>query len=134
MREMGKKVILDANMLMASIQFKVDIFEELERLLGNPEPIILSTTTGELQRLTTEKSEKTCRQALYALALAKKCGVVYVEKEEKETPDEAILRVARSLKCLVATNDKDLRKRLRNEGIPTIFLRQKKRLEIEGYA
>ncbi|NIU39058.1 hypothetical protein GWN65_03535, partial [Candidatus Bathyarchaeota archaeon] len=34
--------------------------------------------------------------------------------------------------CPVATNDRELRKRLRNLGVPVIFLRQRHRLELEG--
>jgi len=73
------KVILDSNFLLVPFQFRIDIFEELNNLLGKAEPIVLSTTLD------------------------------------------------------VATNDAELRKRLRRAGLATIYLRQKSRLVIEGH-
>ena len=72
------------------------------------------------------------RQASLALKFAEKCRVVQVEKDLKETYDDVIVRVAAEWRCPVATNDRELRRRLRNFGIPVIFLRQKRRLELEG--
>ena len=55
-----------------------------------------------------------------------------VEKNLKETNDDVIVRVATKWRCPVATNDRELRKRLRSIGIPVIFLRQRSRLDVEG--
>jgi rRNA-processing protein FCF1 len=33
----------------------------------------------------------------------------------------------------VATNDRELRRKLRREHVPTIFLRERSHLEIEGF-
>ncbi len=128
------KVILDANFLLVPFQFKVDIFSEIEALIGGFEPIVLSTTMEELKRLSKAKSEKTRRSFLAALELAKKCRIVDVELRSGESYDDAILRVAGEGKYIVATNDSNLRKRLRDKGITTIFLRQKSHLEMDGYA
>ena len=72
------------------------------------------------------------KQALLALELAKKCRLIQVEKGLKTTHDDVIVQVAIKWGCPVATNDRELRKRLRDHGIPVIYLRQKHRLEIEG--
>jgi rRNA-processing protein FCF1 len=128
------KVILDANFLLVPFQFKVDIFSEIEALIGGFEQIVLSTTMEELKRLSKAKSEKTRRSFLAALELAKKCRIVDVELRSGESYDDAILRVAGEGKYIVATNDSNLRKRLRDKGITTIFLRQKSHLEMDGYA
>lgn len=129
-----RKVILDANFLLVPFQFKVDIFSEIEALIGGFEPIVLSTTMEELKRLSKSRSEKTRRNSLAALELAKKCRIVDVELRPGESYDSAILRVADEGKYIVATNDRKLRKRLRDKGITTIFLRQKSHLEMDGYA
>ena len=50
----------------------------------------------------------------------------------KETVDDFIIRLAREKKCLVATNDVSLRRRLRRENISVIFLRQMKYLQVDG--
>ena len=58
--------------------------------------------------------------------------MIYVEQEPNETKDDVIVRMAREWKCPVATNDQKLRKKLRDIGIPVIYLRQKNRLEVDG--
>jgi len=127
------KVVLDANFFFLSSQFNVDVFEELENLLNRRfEPILLSSTQKELQGLAESSSPKQRKQAQLALRLAEKCRVVVVEKGLKETYDDVIVRVAAEWKSPVATNDRELRKRLRKVGVPVIFLRQKRRLEMEG--
>ncbi|RLI11300.1 hypothetical protein DRO35_05265, partial [Candidatus Bathyarchaeota archaeon] len=44
-----------------------------------------------------------------------------------------ILRVASQLRLPVATNDAELRRRLRKLGLPIIYLREKSKLVVEGY-
>ncbi len=129
-----RKVILDANFLLVPFQFKVDIFSEIEALIGGFEPIVLSTTVDELKRLSAVKSEKTRRNFSAALELVKKCRIVDVELRPGESYDDIILRVANEGKYIVATNDSRLRRRLRDKGITTVFLRQKSHLEVDGYA
>jgi len=127
------RVILDSNFLFVPFQFKIDIFDELEALVGRFEPLVLSTTLEELRSLSDGKNpEKVRRQALSALELTKRCRLVDMEKKAEENFDDVIVRVAREWKCPVATNDRMLRKRLRKAGVATIFLRQRSRLEIEG--
>ncbi len=127
------KVVLDANFFFVASQFNVDVFEELANLLNRRfEPVLLSSTQKELQGLAESSSPKQWKQAQLALRLAEKCRVVVVEKSLKETYDDVIVRVAAEWKCPVATNDRELRKRLRKAGVTVIFLRQKRRLEVEG--
>ena len=127
------KVIFDSNFLFVPSQLQFDIFEELANLLNQRfDPILLSSTQKELQKLAKEGSPKTRQQASLALKLADKCRLVRVEKDLKETYDDVIVRLAAEWKCPVATNDRELRKRLRNLGVPVIFLRQRRRLELEG--
>lgn len=126
------RVILDSNILFVPFQFRVDIFDELEALLGKYEPIVLSTTMDELKSLTKKRSAKMQRQASSAFELVRRCKVVDVEKKPSESYDDIILRIARESKSPVATNDKELRRKLRGEGVAVIFLRQKSHLEMEG--
>ncbi|MCJ7614516.1 hypothetical protein MUO71_07135 [Candidatus Bathyarchaeota archaeon] len=132
-KEHENKVILDANFLLVPVQFNLVIFEELANLLNRRfEPILLSSTQKELQGLTESNSTKTQKQALTALRMAEKCRFVPVEKSVNETYDDVIVRVATEWKSPVATNDRELRKRLRQLGVPVIFMRQKHRLAMEG--
>jgi rRNA-processing protein FCF1 len=127
------KVVLDANFFFVSSQFNVDVFEELANLLNRRfEAVLLSSTQKELQGLAESTSPKQRKQAQLALKLAEKCNVVSVEKGLMDTYDDVIVRVAAEWKSPVATNDRELRKRLRKVGVPVVFLRQKRRLEMEG--
>ena len=130
---MTVKVILDSNFLFIPSQFQIDIFEGLMTLLNQKfEPILLSPTHKELQRIAERGSPKMRRRALFALRLAEKCHIVEVEQGFKETHDDVITRVAAEWRCPVATNDRVLRKRLRDKNVPVIYLRKRSRLEMEG--
>jgi len=127
------RIILDSNVLFIPLQFQIDIFEELKTLLKMKfEPILLSQVLAELEKLAEEGSPKMRKNASYALRLAEKCKLVYVKEESASSPDDVIVEVAREWKCPVFTNDRQLRKRLRNINVPVIYVRQKSRLEIEG--
>jgi len=127
------KIILDSNFLFVPLQFKIDIFEGLMNLLNQRfNPVLLSTTYLELQKMVEKRPPKLRKQARMALKLAEKCHFVDVEKSKEETNDDVILRIATQWKCPVATNDRTLKRRLRDISIPVIYMRQKSRLELEG--
>jgi len=127
------KVILDSNFLFIPSEFRIDVFEGLESLLGQRvDPILLSQTYQEIRKIAEESSPKIRQQASLALEIAEKCCIVQVEKDFKETCDDLIVRVAKEWRSPVATNDRTLRRRLRNINVPVIYLRQKSRLEMEG--
>jgi len=127
------KIILDSNFLFIPTQFKIDVFEGLTNLLNQKlEPIMLSATYQELQTMAEKGSPSRRKQALLALELTKKCCLVNVKKSVEETNDDVILRIATEWKSPVATNDRELRRKLRKRDIPVIFLRGKSHLELEG--
>ncbi len=95
-------------------------------------PILLSSTLKELQRIAKRSPPKMRQRASLALRLAEKCRIVEVEQGFKETTDDVITRVAAEWRCPVATNDRALRKKLRDKNVPVIYLRKRSRLEMEG--
>ena len=126
------KVILDSNALFVPLEFKIDIFEELGQLLKrNAEFILLLPVKHELEVLAAGESPKIRRQASFALHLAEKCKLVAVENRG-ETTDDVIIRVAKKWNSPVFTNDRVLKRRLRDISVPVIYLRQKSRLDIDG--
>lgn len=128
-----QKVIFDTNFLFLPIQFKIDIFSEVEGLIGRFEPIVLSVTIEELKKLSAKGSEKIQRQVLLAMEIAKKCKIIQVDVKPEEKYDDVLLRIAKEKNCIVATNDRILRRKLRENNIATIFLRQGSFLQINGY-
>ena len=130
---MTLKVILDSNFLFIPAKFQIDVFEELAKLLNQRfEPVLLSSIYQELKTMAEKGAPSRRRQASLALKLAEKCKLVNVEKHLEETNDDVILRIATLWKSPVATNDRELRRKLRARAIPVIYLRSKNRLELEG--
>ncbi len=127
------KVLLDSSFLFIPSQFHIDIFEELAITLNRSfEPVILSPTRKELQRIAECKSTKLRRQAGMALKLAQKCRQIEVEKRDNESHDDLIVRMASEMGYCVATNDKALRRRLRRRGVAVVYLRQRSHLARDG--
>jgi rRNA-processing protein FCF1 len=127
------KIILDANALFVPLQFKIDIFEELKMFLNvNFEPILLSPIRRELEKIAEKGSPKMRKNASYALTLAERCRFFEVNEKFVGSPDDAVVQMAQEWNCPVFTNDRELRKRLRNINVPVIYVRQKSRLEIDG--
>jgi len=119
------KVILDSNALMIPGQFGVDVFSKLERLGYNqfliPRPVI-----KELKTLQAHAKGKDKIAASIALSLTSRCEIV----ESEKGADDAIIQMAKDMNVAVLTNDVALKKRLKENGIITIYLRQKKRLSV----
>ncbi|MCD6593847.1 hypothetical protein J7L00_07205 [Candidatus Bathyarchaeota archaeon] len=126
------KVILDSNFFFVPFQFRIDIFEELNNLLGKAEPVVLSTTLEEMKKNLKKSRGKRFMEFSAALKLAEKCEVLEVKKEASEEYDDVILRVASQLRIPVATNDTELKRKLRKLGLPIIYLREKSKLVVEG--
>ena len=127
------KIIFDSNALFVPLQFKIDIFEELKTLLNvNLEFILPSPILQELKMLAEKKSPIMRKNASYALKLAEKCKLLNVPRDFSGSPDDAVVEAARRGNSAVFTNDRQLKKRLRNINVPVIYVRQKSRLEIDG--
>jgi len=132
-RNEALKVILDSNALFTPLKSKLDVFVEVERLLNrNVDFVLLSPIKRELELLATKNSPKTRREAVYALKLSEKCRYVAVDEDEKLPIDDVIVKVAKAWNSPVFTNDRQLRRRLRDISVPVIYVRQKSRLEIDG--
>lgn len=131
-RTKSLKIILDSNAFFVPLQFKIDIVEELKTLLNmRHELVLLSPVKQELERLVNEGSPQTRKNAVYALKLAEKCKLVNVEDHETSV-DDVVMEAARKGNCAVFTNDKQLRKKLRDINVPVIYVRQKSRLNLDG--
>jgi len=130
----GRGVILDSNFLFVPLRFGVDIFSGLERLLG-PSVVFLvpAAVLAELELLRVGASPSLLREIEFALELAGRCRVLEGGRLEGEGVDDLIVRLAVDGGFLVATNDGELRGRLRGAGVAVVFLRQRAYLEVEGY-
>lgn len=127
------KVILDSNAFFVPFQFRIDIFSELERLLNRRfELVLLSAVKQELEILAVKGSPKIRKDACCALKFSESCRLVKVATSISALTDDIIVEVAREWNALVFTNDKLLRRRLRDISVPVVYVRQKSRLDIDG--
>jgi len=122
-----KKILLDANFLIDLVRYKIDV-EGIEELVsGDCRLVVPRPVLAELRKISGGKS-KDSRFAKIALMVIEEKGFDIIETEEKKA-DEAIVHMAGE-NTAVATNDIELRKRLRMLGAQTIYLRAKKHLAI----
>ena len=127
------KVIMDANAFFVPLQFRISLPNELECLLKrNFEMVLLSPVKRELITLINRRSPSARKSAEYALRIAEKCTYIGMESSPSIPADDAIVNAAKDWKAAVFTNDRQLRKRLRDISVPVIYVRQKSRLEIDG--
>jgi len=113
------KIILDTNMLMVPVQFKIDIFSKL-----HGELYTMDLCVKELEKLSKGK-DKDGAAARVALVLLK-TKKVKILKGRKRNVDSAIVEKAKDGNYIVATNDVCLIKTLKTYGIKIIRLKQKK--------
>jgi rRNA-processing protein FCF1 len=119
-------IVLDTNFLIDVIRFKIDL-DELDKLFLTPSELsTLDSVIRELEEISNTKSQES-KYAKVALELLKikKIKILKV----RENPDKAILSLANK-NIIVATNDIELRKKLKASGIKTIYLKSKKQLDI----
>jgi hypothetical protein len=126
-------VLLDTNFLLIPIRFGVDIQSELKRVVeAFFIPAITPAVVDELKRLQAKASPSEEKEISYALAFAKTITLLDDALNPGEKVDDQLLRIAHRDGCLVATTDADLRRKLRDKGVPVVFLRQTRHLSIEG--
>jgi len=121
-----KKIILDANFLTIPYQFNVDIFEEIDRIMEEKyELMTIDGVVEELKKLTKAKT-KDAVAAKLGLELIEKKNVKIIYTEYKNV-DNAIIAMSNK-DTIVATNDKGLRKKLKNKNVKVLYLRSKKHI------
>ncbi len=120
-------VAFDSNMLVAICTLKVDVFSEVRKMLGRAEFIIPEQVVDEIDRLTAQgkKMASACKIALEAAQKAN----AHTVKVNARNADEALLRLAET-GAVIATNDRNLRRRVKSVGGKTLFVRQGRFLEM----
>lgn len=121
-----KKIILDTNFLIDLGRFGISIDDIGKILPENYEMQIVSSSVGELKKIAATAAEES-KFAKYALMIIdlRKTKIL----ETNESADAAILSFA-DKDTIVATNDVELRRKLKEKGVRCIYVRAKKKLEI----
>lgn len=124
-----KKIIVDSNALMMVFEFNIDLEGELDRLLGKYQILIPKNIVDELNLLSQKGRGKKKQLAKAALKLLQRYDIVDVDSNLDV--DDAVILAAERYDGIVVTNDRELRKRLKDKSIPRICLRGKQQLMFE---
>lgn len=117
-----KKIILDTNFVTIPFDFKVDIYEEINRLIDEKYELVFSNVClNELKKLDKGKP---------SLELMKKKNVNFVTTPEKRKVDDSIIEYAKENNAIIATQDAELKKKALKESLAIITLRKKQYLII----
>lgn len=122
-----KGIVVDTNMFLVPYQFGVDIFYEFERLMPGLKIYTIPQVVKEVERLLYKGSLEERLAAKIAARLLKKVEIL---KVDPEVPTDRIL-LKLSNDYVIATNDRELRRKIRKKGGNTIFLRERNHLELE---
>jgi len=118
------KILFDTNFALIPFQFKIDIYSELNRIINEKyELYFLDVCIKELEKLKFGKA---------ALELMKQKGVKFVSFPIYNGVDSTILEYAKKNNAIIATQDKELKKKALKRKVRIITLRQKKYLTIKG--
>lgn len=125
-------VYLDTNFLLIPGRQKVDVFSEIQRVLpGTAAFAVVEETLRELDRLSqSPRTGGKDREAAHlGIVLAKQQHLKIVKGFGK--CDKLLLLIAKK-GDFVATQDKELKEKLREKGVHVLSLRQKRHVIIEN--
>jgi rRNA-processing protein FCF1 len=109
-------------------EFSIDLEDQLTRLLGKYHIVVPSSIVKELGYLSLKGDSKKRMNAKASLKLVEKYDIFEIEGK---TGDESVIQLAKKIDGIVVTNDVELRKKLKDLSVSVVFLRAKKKLELE---
>jgi uncharacterized protein len=129
------EIYIDTNFMLIPSNFKVDIFQEIDRLCDfKYKIVILDKTIDELNKIIETQKGKHKTAASLALQLIQKKKIdksLTIQKtSSKEDVDNILISIAKKQKIIVATQDKDLKRHLKKEHTKIIDLRRQQYLVI----
>ena len=122
------RVVVDTNAFLLPGQFGIDLFGELERLLGACEVRTIREVAAELEGIARGHGRDAAAARL-GLSLLSRCTVEEAGPAGTDT-DARIAQVAARDGSVVVTCDRGLRDDLLARGIAVVSLRGKNRLEL----
>jgi hypothetical protein len=118
------KIIFDTNFLIDIFRFKVDL-DQIKEIVGKTEFFVLENVKKEIETISKTKG-RTGTYAKLSLKFLKQKNVKVLKSEEKNT-DKALIEFAKK-GYIIATNDRNLRKKIKELNLKIIYLRGKKKI------
>lgn len=119
-------VVIDTNILMYIYLNKADVIGQL-REFGFNKFLVTASIKRELEKLESSLRGKERVAAKFALKLLDNFKIVETESEG----DFSLLEAAQKYGCVLITNDKELKRKAKQLGIPIGYLKEDKRVFIE---
>lgn len=123
---MPRKILLDTNFLVAPFQLNVSIFEELDRMYPFNEVYALEDSIQEARSIEGGKYGELVDKLIEVQ------DIKVLETEGEGTVDDLLVNI--SSEFVVATNDKELKKRLIDDGKEVVFIRSSSHLKAVNQA
>ncbi|WP_135821166.1 PIN domain-containing protein [Halostella litorea] len=121
-------VAIDTNALMMPVELDVRLFDELDRVLGGYEAVAPQAVAEELRKLSDTGGEEGIAASVGHDLATDRCLLV---DTEASYADDAVVELAREGTAdYVVTNDRPLRDRVLDAGVPVIGLRGKNKLAV----
>ncbi|MBS3128247.1 hypothetical protein J4410_03820 [Candidatus Woesearchaeota archaeon] len=134
-----KQIFLDTNFLLLPGQYALNIIDEIERILHEKYLLlVLDETMTEIKKIVEEQKGLHKTAARLALEIIKKNGIqikdtsLLQERKNTHHVDDLLFAIAHAqpFHTMIATQDKQLRERLKKRGVPCIVMKGKTHLEI----
>jgi rRNA-processing protein FCF1 len=120
------KIVLDTNFLVHAVTFGVDVFSELERILDVKYTVcILDRSLDELEKLINEAKFSEKKASKVALGLIKSKNINIIPTRSNKSVDDLLVALNPKTNA-VATQDRELKSRLKKQKIKVFTIRQKK--------
>ena len=121
------KVVLDSNFILDLIRFNLfDQLKDVEERVGKIELVTIKPVIDELKKLKKGKGKNSLLAKL-AFKWLEKEKIKIVEKEGKV--DDLLLKLGKEF--VIATNDRALRKKLKEKGAKIMYIRARKKIVVE---
>ncbi|HEX17428.1 MAG TPA: hypothetical protein ENG60_03355 [Thermoplasmatales archaeon] len=117
-------VILDTSVLMSIFEKRFDLIEDIELEVGRAKVVVPESVLKELEKLASSRGSRS-RKAKAVLDLIESKGFETVRSIDWDVDNDVIL-LAKNLKGIVVTLDKDLIKRLKEESVEVMTWKNKR--------
>lgn len=126
-----KRIVLDTNFLMIPSEFGVDIFDGIDKACTfNYKLYVAENSIKELEKILVKGKGQEKRAAKLALELIKAKALNIIPMESPKYTDSLLVELGEK-GYIIATQDKELKTRLKEIGAQRMVLRQKKRVVFE---
>jgi|SaaInlStandDraft_3_1057020.scaffolds.fasta_scaffold69135_2 rRNA-processing protein FCF1 len=115
-------IILDTDFLITSIKYKVDVVAQIKANYPNEEIAIMDKTLDELKNVNIPNARA-------AAHLVKLKEITIIKTKKDKIVDKLILEKVEK-DDIIATQDRDLKRKLKKKDIKVITIRQKKYVSI----